>query len=493
MRHCRSAQWIATLFLIAGAPGAQAQEEEGVLLTGGAGTLKLKTTTDDATGEKTSRGTFTVWENRTLKSGRTIDLDIVILHATGDGARPDPIFMLAGGPGQDATRTIGAFGASYLRELHDLVYISQRGTGGSMRLDCDLLASDDNVQAYLDGLWDEATFRACLEELSKHADLTQYSTPIAMDDLNEARQALGYERINLMGGSYGTRAALVYMRRYPKTVRCAVLNGVAPIAFANPLYHAREAQNAIDAIFAECASDPACHEAFGDLPAKLLHVLQRLEAQPVEVEVELPFMDGPQTGTLTRQAFAGALRTLMYGDSRRIPRLLNAAFEGDFRGFAEAGIMSNRGIIRQLAFGMLLCVTCAEDVDRIEEAMIGPATAGTFYGPDRIYEQKALCEFWPRSILPEGFGEDVSVNVPTLVLSGTYDPVTGPRWGADAASHLPNSLHVVAPGSHGVASGGGPCIRSIIAEFLERASVRSLDVSCVEGMDLGPFEVEMDD
>ncbi|MCZ6836994.1 MAG: alpha/beta hydrolase [Planctomycetota bacterium] len=448
--------------------------------------LKIERT-KDAAGEEMSKGTYRVWENRQEQMGRTIELDIVILHATGNDPRPDPIFYMAGGPGQDSSSVWRYFANPASRVHRDLVFISQRGTGGSNPLKCVLAGNDDNVQGYLTGLWELETFRQCLDELQPHADLTQYSTPIAMDDINEIRETLGYEQINLRGGSYGTRSSLVYMRRHPKTVRTAILNGVAPLAFTNPLYHAQDAQIAFDGILEECAEDPDCHEAFGDLQKKFLHLRQRLEAKPVLISVQLPFMDAPQDVTLDWGAFASGLRTLMYYDSRRIPSLINGAFEGDYQGFAEAGIMSNRGIQQALAFGMLACVTCAEDLDRISEAMIVEATKDTFFGDARVRAQKAMCEFWPRSNLLENFGDDVSVDVPTLLLSGRYDPVTGPRWGANAASHLPNSLHVIAPGSHGVR---GPCIANVIEAFLLSGTVDGLDVSCVETMDLGPFLID---
>lgn len=446
--------------------------------------LKLKTKIDEDTGHKVSTGTYTVYENREAQSGRTIDLNVVILHATGDDPKPDPVFEIAGGPGMDITTRARFMLEHPQRDQRDIVLVTQRGTGGSNPLHCALPGTDDNVQGYLTGSWDLEVWERCRDELSQRADLTQYSTTIAADDLNEIRAALGYDTINLIGGSYGTRASLVYMRRHPETVRAAMLMGVAPIAFANPLYHAAEAQTALDLIFAECAGDPDCHETYGDLTEKFLHIRQRLEAQPVEVSVQLEFMEEPQTVSLSWDAFGSGLRTLMYFDSRRIPFLVNSAFKGEYKTFAEAGIMSNRGIQHLLAFGMLACVTCAEDLDRITEAMIVEATKDTFYGDRRVRSQKALCEIWPRSELPSNFGDDVSVEVQTLLISGTLDPVTGPRWGEQAASSLPNGLHVVAPGSHGV---GGPCIGAIIEAFIEVGSIEGLDTSCVEGMDLGPF------
>src|SRR6185436_7228394 len=221
-------------------------------------------TSDDLRLGRISRGTYTVFENRAAKSGHTLDLTVVVLHARSAEPAPDPVFFLAGGPGQDASTLVEQWVDAPMREERDVVLVSQRGTGGSMRLGCSYGDGTD-LQSYLGPMFTADVFRACLTELAARADLTQYSTCTAMDDLDEVRAALGYEEIDLYGGSYGTRAALVYMRQHPRTVRCAILEGVAPIAFTNPLFHAREAQSALELIFAECDGTPACHEAFPDL------------------------------------------------------------------------------------------------------------------------------------------------------------------------------------------------------------------------------------
>jgi pimeloyl-ACP methyl ester carboxylesterase len=145
------------------------------------------------------------------------------------------------------------------------------------------------AQAYLDPPFGRlAEFEACAETPSARADLRLYTTPIAMDDLNEVREALGYATLNLSGGSYGSRAALVYMRRHPQTVRTAVINGIAPIAFTNPLYHFSEAQKALDRTLAECAEDAACSSAFPDLRNKFNELIVRLEREPATVEITDP-------------------------------------------------------------------------------------------------------------------------------------------------------------------------------------------------------------
>ncbi len=135
---------------------------------------------------------------------------------------------------------------------------------------------------------------------------------------------------------------------------------------------------------------------------------------------------------------------------------------------------------------MLLSVTCGEDLSRITDDEILRFTLGTFLGDDRIRQQMDVCEFWPKSDIPENFGDPVSVGVPTLLLSGTMDPVTPPIWGTKAASHLPNSLHLVVPGAHGV---GGGCIRSIEKQFLESGLINNLDISCLDFIESIPFKI----
>ncbi|MHC4948082.1 MAG: alpha/beta hydrolase [Planctomycetota bacterium] len=449
-----------------------------------AGPLRLRASRDAATDTVVRAGTFRVAEDRAAGAGRMLDLKVVVLPATGDDPAPDPVFVIDGGPGVSAADLHRRHLDSWMRERRDIVLVSQRGTGGTNRLDCAAPGDDEHLQAYLEPIFDPPRFRACLDELSARADLRHYSTPTAMDDLDDVRAALGYERINLYGGSYGTRAALVYLRRHAETVRSAILNGVAPLSFTNPLYHAREAQWAIDRIFAECAADPACAAAYGDLPARLAAVLARLEAEPAEVAIVHPATGAPVTVRLGRDAFAGALRVLMYRDSREIPYLVDRAAAGDLAVFAQRGIETNRALRDMIAFGMLLCVTCSEDIPRIDPAAIGPATEGTFLGDIRVRQQMAVCATWPRSDLPAGFGEPVRSDVPVLLLSGSLDPVTPPRWGEAAVRHLARGRHVVVPGSHGVS---GPCVESLMRAFLDAGTADGLDTSCAEAMRLPPF------
>lgn len=449
--------------------------------------LRLETRRDSE-GGTVLVGTCRVFENRDAGTGREIDLHLMVLKATGPDPKPDPVFWLHGGPGVAATSSVGGYIRSWMRRDRDIVLLDQRGTGKSNGLPVPLPGNDGNIQGYLDPIFQAAPFRAALADLEKRADLRFYTTPIAMDDLNEVRSALGYERINLLGGSYGTRAALVYIRRHPDTVRCAILNGVAPTAFINPLFHARAAQVGLERIFEEVEADPLYRRAFPGLRRKFETVLERLAGKPVQVTVRHPARNERIEVTLTREAFAEALRVLMYymDTNRRVPRLLLQSYEGDFEPFAAAGIMARRRLRNIISFGMLLCVTGSEDIPRIDRRTIPELTRGTFLGDGRVRRQMAVAEIWPRGRVPDNYGDPVRSDVPALFLSGTHDPVTPPEWGAEAARHFSRGLHLVVPGAHGV---GGPIVQKIMADFLENASVRKLDISRIDSIRLPRFEL----
>src|SRR5262249_11311343 len=140
----------------------------------------------------------------------------------------------------------------------------------------------------------------CRDRLSKVANLALYTTPIAMDDLDEVRQALGYDKVNLFGGSYGTRAALVYIRQHGDRVRSAVLDGVAPTNFKLPLPFAKGVQNALDRLFADCAAEPSCHKAFPDVKADLLAALAKLDKGPLATTGFNTVRKQPQQVRMTR-------------------------------------------------------------------------------------------------------------------------------------------------------------------------------------------------
>lgn len=449
--------------------------------------LELKEATLKDDGTVVRYGKFRVWEDREAESGRILELDVVVIPAAVEDSEPDPVFVFAGGPGQAVANQYNNWAKSWMRQDRDIVLLSQRGTGGTNKLSCDLPADDDNLQGYLDPLFNAPAFRACLEDLEKRFGLTMYSTCVAMDDANDLRQVLGYDKINLYGGSYGSRAELVYIRRHPETVRTAILNSVAPIPFTNPLFHARGAHDALNVLFERCEKAEACREIFGDIRGKFAIVMEQLETQSAQTSVTHPVTGEQVPVTLNREAVAEALRVIMYYDPGVVFKLIDQAFNGDFQEIAQRGMERSRALRNSLALGMLLCVTCSEDVARIDLETIGQYTDGTFLGDHRVRQQMAVCEFWPKSDLPADYGQEVTSDVPVLFLSGQFDPVTPPRFGEMAVKNHSRGLHVVAPGAHGI---GGPCIESIMRAVLETGGTEAVDTSCVDAMAEQPFRFE---
>ncbi len=477
-----------TMLALAGSLAVTIQDAPAKAMTPEPVDLELER--DSASGLEMLRGVYRVPENRVMRTGRTLGLDIIVLPAKSDQPEPDPVFFIAGGPGQQATTLVDLMMSRYgwMQEKRDLVFVDQRGTGGDHLLQCTPDGVLD-VQTLLDPLFDSEWLVDCAERLSKRADLRFYTTPIAADDLDEVRRALGYEKINLIGGSYGTRATLVYLRRHEATVRTAILNGVAPIAFRNPLYHASGAQGALEGLFERCASDPFCAEAFPDLAGDWDKVWKHFEAGPVSVTVRHPQTREPVEVRFSRAAFAESVRGMLYSSQTAvlIPRLLHAAAAGDLAPFASAGAQRSLALSRGLALGMLLSVTCPEDVARIRDDEIEALTRDTFLASGRVRSQQAICARWPRGELPAGYGQPVrSKTVPVLLLSGTLDPVTPPRWGVEAARHLERSRHVVVEGSHFV---GGECLSGIVRQFLLSADPSSLDTSCAGDVPWPAFDL----
>jgi pimeloyl-ACP methyl ester carboxylesterase len=437
-------------------------------------------------------GKLTVFENRATRSGRTIDLNVVVVPALEPISPSEaPLFDLAGGPGAAATDGAGFYageGKAYRRH-RDVVLVDQRGSGSSNPLAAP--AHTRSPQDYLSEMYPIDYVKGLRQALEPRADLTLYTTTLAMDDLDDVRAWLGYEKINLNGLSYGARAALVYLRQHPDRVRCAILTGVAPTYLKMPLHHARAAKRAIDLLLAECAADAACHQAFPQIERDWEEALARLGREPARVSYTPPDKSGTVTVDIQRDVFAEKIRSRMYSreSASRIPLVIHRAAEGDYGPFLKEAIPDDRSRPDFIADGMYLSVTCAEDVPFIDQEEAVKANAGNPFGNYRVEQQTRACELWPRGQIPAGYHEPVSSNAPVLIFSGYMDPVTPPERGEEAASHLPNSKHVViARGAHGLDGlTNVECIDKVMLEFLAKANARDIDTSCVERVGAPPF------
>jgi pimeloyl-ACP methyl ester carboxylesterase len=435
-------------------------------------------------------GTVQVPENRD-RPGRMLALNVVVAPARAASPARRAIAVFGGGPGQAATDLDGLSEKfAPLRDGLDILFVDQRGTGRSGPLQCQLRDPADPQSFLGDFLPPDRTAR-CLEELRRNADLTRYGYQELAHDTEAVRRALGYEQLDLWGGSYGTRAAQVYMRMYPRSVRSAVLEGVVPPGYVQPRTYAQSTEAALAGVAEDCRADAACAAAFPDFAAEVRAVAERLAQAPGAAEI----LD-PQTGerlrlTLTRTTFADVIRRMLYGvgSAGQIPYVVHRAYGGDYRPAVRFALQDRRGSQRGIYWGLSLAITCTEDVPFVDVRAAALDNGRTLLGDWRVRQQAAACRGWPTYPLPADYHQPVPSDVPTLLISGEHDPVTPASGGDVAAAALRNSLHVVVPsGAHGYEGlEGDDCVTDLIIQFYREASVRGLDPSCVRSVRRPPF------
>jgi len=440
-------------------------------------------------------GTLEVFENRATKKGRKISLNIILLPATGEKREPDPLVYFAGGPGSAATEDAQGIALAFpqIREHRDLLFVDQRGTGKSHPLDCQMYNPSD-LQSYLGYFLPLDDVRKCRTQLEPNADLKLYTTTIAMDDMDEVRAALGYDKINLFGGSYGTRAALTYLKRHPQHVRTAILHGVSPSNQYLPGDFPQSNERALQGIIAECGADDACNKAFPNLKDETESLLAQLIKGPVEVDVQKPKSSERVKVKLNRDLAAEAIRYMLYSPvpAGYVPLTIHLAAQGNFTPLAQAALRYRVNLVGTGSNGMYLSVTCAEDLPFITPGEGERNAENTFLGDYRLRQQREACALWPRAEVEKDYAAPTRSDVPVLILTGELDPVTPPANGDAAARTLPNSLHVVVPhGAHGLGGLEGiDCIDHLIVEFVERGTTKGLDTACVKSIRRKPFPLK---
>lgn len=430
-------------------------------------------------------GKYEVYENRQSQSGRKIALNIMVLPAISDKPAPDPFFALAGGPGQSAVEAYPLVGfITKVRQNHDVVLVDQRGTGASNPLHCELRSATD-PQSIFGEYVPMDKVRNCRAELEKKADLTQYTTPIFADDLDEVRQALGYGKIDIFGGSYGTRSALVYLRQHGDQVRTLTLEGIAPPDYRVMLAFSRTIQSSVDGVIDLCAADEACHKDFPNLKKEFQEVVDRLDKEPAHFEVNIP--NGKQPVVLSRGAFVANLRPFLYVPAlvSQFPFVVHRAYQGDWSSFSVFTVALRGELEKAIDRGMSMSVICAEDVPGITEAIIQRETRGTYLGDYQVRLYQKVCQEWPHGTVAKDFHAIVRSAVPALLISGALDPATPPSQSEQAAHALTNSRRIIVKqGTHGT---GSPCIDGLISQFVDQGSSAGLDTACVDGIHLPPF------
>ncbi len=444
-------------------------------------------------------GTFTVFEDRKSASGRTLELPVVVLPAKHPMHRA--VFWNPGGPGASATQAAPFIAAgetaeelTQLREHYDIVLVDNRGIGGARPQQCDT-APAEHPEYYFLQLWPDALLKSCRERLAADANLSLYTSSSAADDLDDIRAALGYPKVVLDGDSYGTFFYLVYMRQHPEHVESAILDGVAPPGLLIiPLQDAAGAQLAVDQLFAACAKDPDCAEHFPNLTAHFAELVHRFDAGPISINFSNPVTHRPQVVQLSKEVFADRLRQTLYQSDAAayVPYIVERAYLQDYAPLGQMIDVTTRGLVGLVMVGENLSVTCAEDIPFITEEEIRRTSAGSFEGDLRVRAQQRACRIWNVNPVAATFNQPVRSKVPVLMVSGSDDPTTPPKYGDLALQYLPNARRVMVQGAAHVTE--TPCTDRLKVDFVLSGSARGLDVSsCSKAFSRPPFKTSMTD
>lgn len=433
-------------------------------------------------------GWLEVAENPDEPEGRTINIHVARIPGRGRVVEPDPLVFFAGGPGQAATESwpIIAGALRKVGENRDVLLVDQRGTGQSNALKCPQIELEEALAADWDKL--APSTKKCLESID--GDPRFYTTTIAMHDIDAAREALGYERVNLYGGSYGTRAAQVYYRLFPERVRSIVLDGVVPQTLGLGTEHAMKLDQAIYKVLSGCEADPICSEKFPGSAENLRYLIRNIDDNPVEVTVEHPTTGQPFDLTFNREVLSSALRFLTYSPETQamLPMLIHeAAVEGRFDRLASQMLITASGLQQSISQGMEMSVMCAEDYPLFPKTIVP-----NDYLMGTLMEQvvSIQCGIWPTGPVPDDFHDPVGGDVPVLLLSGEYDPVTPPEYADAVAAHFDQATHLVAPGqAHIVATRG--CMGDIVSTFIADGNAQNLETECMSRMKPSPFFISL--
>jgi len=423
--------------------------------------------------------TFAVPEDRSKPGGRSIALNIAWIppRNTGDPAT-DPVFFLAGGPGQAAVATFPALAPVFNDVMKDrgIVLVDQRGTGKSNPLNC---KSAGNEQVDSDPAAARTWIEGCIAALSAKADLRRYTTTDAVADLDAVRKAIGADKLNLIGVSYGTRMAQQYALRHPQHVRTVTLDSPVPNTLGLGNIFAGNLDSALQAQFALCKESPACKGRMGDPRAELQSVLTRLRANPVQVTYRDGSTGEEVTETMTADHVAGLVRMYSYmpAAGALLPQLIHEASQGRYANLMALAKMMQSDMQDAMSMGMQMSVICTEDaasmVTRAEDA-------DTVLGNRMVEAMAAMCQAWPKGDKPADFNTPLKGDLPVLVLTGEFDPVTPPRYGEQIANTgLPNARWLNLKGQgHNVIGAG--CMPKLFAQFIEKADAKALDAKCLD-------------
>lgn len=421
-----------------------------------------------------------------------IDVYLMRIPAIRETDKP-PIFFIAGGPGQASTDLATSFRQQFANLLieHDFIFMDQRGTGKSNPLNCDF---DTFAYAALPPSEVEAKSLEALQTCiaGYKADLAQYSTPQAIFDLDNIRQVLGYTKIILWGGSYGSRVALSYAREFPETSAGIILDGVAPVHIMLPFHAQQDSSASLAKVFDSCSADRECEKSFPNLRSSWLKLLNRLTKESQTVLLKHPRTEKIHQVFIDHEVVSGWARMTLY--SREViavlPLALYKATQGDFSTLYSIYALAFENISDGVSEGMQLAVLCTEDYQlSLRQQSTQETYDRTLFMPPPDDIAKS-CAYFPKGNVASSYFEQEKLDVPTLMLSGNYDPATPPRWAQTLEPFLSHYKHIVAPGGHHIISSLG-CMPDVISNFVKNPmAVKDIDSKCANNITSPRFFID---
>jgi pimeloyl-ACP methyl ester carboxylesterase len=419
-------------------------------------------------------GKLRVYEDRASRKGRQFDLNLAVIRANPGKKADGALFLLSGGPGVAATQDRGNLSLVIMVGDRDIVLVDQRGTGGSHEVyppqppDWSGLSPSEVEKAYAE--WLQQTLPKF------EADPRFYTTALAMDDLDDVRHALGYKKIDLIGGSYGTTAAQYYLRQHENHVRSVVLlsGSVGNIPIWE--HQAANAQKALEATFTRCEGDPACQDAYPQVRAEFAALMEKLATQPVTIDL------GNDRLTLTAELFAAKVEDMLRDAQRAsgLPRLIHKAYaQGDWTAWGPASYGDWGTNIMSYS---IQCNEAWAAFSPEETARLGQGSFLLSWNLFRANKYTLVCKYLPKGDNPEGTNEQPRSNVPVLLFNGELDPIDPPANAAQARQIWPNSLSLVLPGQgHSLTDQtSSMCVMQITRQFIKAASTANLDTACLQ-------------
>ena len=440
-------------------------------------------------------GTFGVYENRAKHAGKVIALNVVVLKAKHPSH--EAIAMIAGGPGQGATEfaepiadKLFLHDIAALNDTYDIIFMDDRGMGSSNLLQCDFAPQSDPA-AYFNQIIPEKQLVACRKRLGATNDLSQYNTNATVDDLDDLRAALGYQKIVLYGGSYGTFFSLVYARRHPQHVDSMVLEGVSAPGFQPLPGEPLGAEIALEDLFMKCRRDAACNKTFPDFPEHFNALIQRLNKGPIPVRLE---RKGRPTVTvaLSKEVFVDRLREVLYDPdgASYIPYIVEQAYRGNTAPLAHLMDFVTGGLDSDLAMGAWLSFTCADWIPFLNESVVRNAAAHSFAGDLRIRAQQHACSRWDVPAMPAAFNHPVVSDLPILMIEGSDDPATPEKYAQAALPYLHDAKLVIVKGAGHVTETA--CTDKLVVQFVRAGSAKGVNANrCRSAFTMPPFATSL--